>query len=339
MTTFTTRRRGIALAAIAAVATLAAGCTSGSSGGSQSSHAANAADISHVTLRIGDQKGTGAETLLKAAGLLNTLPFKVQWADFTSGPPMMQAMGTGALDVGGVGDSPPVFAAAAGEKIAVIGAQKPAVGSAATLVPKGSPITSVSQLRGKRIAVAQGSSAEYELLAELNKAAIPVKDVDLVLLQPADALAAFAAHHVDAWAVWSPYIEQAQQQQGAQVLANGKGYGGNYQFTVASRSALADPAKAAAIKTYLQTFDRARRWANTHPAAWGKAWAAGTGLPVSVMTAAAKNVTSSVVPIDSTVVGFEQQVADAFSTAGLIPTKVHFPDFADQEFNSTVSSG
>ena len=151
-----------------------------------------------------------------------------QFDDFTSGPPMLQAMPeSGSVDVGGVGDAPPVFAAAGGEKIAVVGATFPNVASAATLVPKGSSITSISQLRGKRIAVAQGSSADYELLAQLTKAGLTPKDVNLIYLQPADALAAFTSHHVDAWAVWSPYIEQAETQYGAKAIATGKGYGGN----------------------------------------------------------------------------------------------------------------
>jgi sulfonate transport system substrate-binding protein len=332
----THRRRCWLLAGTLVLASLAAACGSGGSEPTAASDQSNAADTSQVTLRIGDQKGSGAESLLKAAGLLDSLPFKVEWDDFTAGPPMMQAMGSGSVDVGGVGDAPPIFAAAGGQKIAVIGAQLPNVASSATLVPKGSPITSISQLRGKRIAVTQGSSADYELLAQLTKAGLSVKDVNLVYLQPADALAAFTSHHVDAWAVWSPYIEQAVSLYGARKIANGKGYGGNYSFQVASRSALADPAKAAAIKTYLATWDKARLWANHHTAAWGKAWAAGAGLPVGLMTAAAKDSTTTIVPIDPTVIGFEQQVADQFTAAGLIPAKLKFQDFAVTDFNTTV---
>jgi sulfonate transport system substrate-binding protein len=331
------RRRSLLIAGTLALTALAAACGSGSSGSTTSSAGqSNAADISQVTLHVGDQKGTGAQALLQAAGLLKTLPFKVQFDDFTSGPPMLQAMGSGSVDVGGVGDAPPVFAAAGGEKIAVVGATFPNVASAATLVPKGSSITSISQLRGKRIAVAQGSSADYELLAQLTKAGLTPKDVNLTYLQPADALAAFTAHHVDAWAVWSPYIEQAETQYGARAIATGKGYGGNYSFTVASRSALSDPSKAGAIKTYLATYDKARQWANTHTTAWGKAWAAGAGLPVGLMTTAAKDASAKVVPIDSAVISSEQQVADQFAAAGLIPERVTFSDYADTSFNSTV---
>jgi sulfonate transport system substrate-binding protein len=234
-------------------------------------------------LHIGDQAGTGAQALLTAAGLIGKLPFKVAWSDFTSGPPMLQAMGAGSVDVGGVGDAPPVFAAAGGSKIAIVGAlQAPPAGSA-LLVPKGSTIHSVAQLRGKRIAVAQGSSADYHLLTVLNKAGISVHDVTLVYLQPAEGLAALTSGHVDAWDIWSPFLEEAEVQDGATALVTGTGYGSPYSFTVASRAALADPAKAAAIKDYLSLLVQAHAWVNNHLPAWADVWAKASGLiPVKV---------------------------------------------------------
>src|SRR6266702_5884418 len=191
------RHRLAFAAAVAAVTLTAAGCSSGSSpaaGGATPSPAgprsAVQADVSDVTLHIGDQAGTGAESLLTAAGLIDKIPFKVAWSDFTSGPPMLQAMGAGAVDVGGVGNAPPVFAAAGGDQIAIVGALQANPLGSALLVPKGSGIHSVAQLKGKRIAVAQGSSADYHLLTVLNKAGISVHDVTLVYLQPAAGLAA-----------------------------------------------------------------------------------------------------------------------------------------------------
>src|ERR1700744_4240078 len=159
--------------------------------------------------RVGDQAGTGAEPLLQAAGLLHKLPFTVKFADFTSGPPILQALGAGDLDVGGVGNAPPVFAAAGGSKIDIVGALRNNTKSAALLVPKGSKITSVSQLKGKKIAVAEGSSGDYHLLQVLTRAGLSPHDVELDYLQPAQALAAFSSGAVDAWDIWSPYIEQS----------------------------------------------------------------------------------------------------------------------------------
>src|SRR5205809_773663 len=126
-----TRRRFYAALTIAIAGLAAAGCSSSSSCSSPSSStasssasAAGSVDLASVTLNVGDQKGTGAEAVLAAAGLLKTLPFKVNWSDFTSGPPMMQAMASGSVDVGGVGDAPPVFAASGGEAIEIVGARR-----------------------------------------------------------------------------------------------------------------------------------------------------------------------------------------------------------------------
>ena len=181
--------RVLALAAAASLAVLTACSSSSSSSAAGSGATASSsgtsspsqASVSGVTLHIGDQAGTGAQALLTAAGLIGKLPFKVSWSDFTSGPPMLQAMGAGSVDIGGVGNAPPVFAAAGGSKIAIVGAYQANPLGSALLVPKGSPITSVAQLKGKRIAVAQGSSADYHLLTVLTKAGLSVhgRDPDL----------------------------------------------------------------------------------------------------------------------------------------------------------------
>ena len=324
-----------------AAGVLAAACASSASnsGGTSpasGSAAVSAATLSKVTLRVGDQAGTGAEALLTAAGLINKLPFKVAWSDFPSGPPMLQAMGAGSLDIGGVGDAPPVFAAAAGEKIAIVGALLGNPLAAAVVVPKGSPIHSVAQLRGKKIAVAEGSSADFHLLAVLKKAGLTPKDVTLDYLQPTQALPAFASGHVDAWDIWSPYIEEVTAQDGARILVNGTTIGNTYSFEVASRAALADPAKAAAIKDYIKLINQAHAWSDTHQSVWAAVWAKATGLPDSIMTKAAADDTSNAVPIDSTVVQAEQNIADDFSAAGLIPSNVNFADFSTSRYNSVV---
>jgi sulfonate transport system substrate-binding protein len=343
-------RRGLTVTALLALGALA-GCSSASSSSasppsSASSGASGAAgptasaqaDVASVTLRIGDQAGTGAQALLTAAGLIGKLPFKAAWSDFTSGPPMLQAMAAGSVDVGGVGNAPPVFAAAGGDQLAIVGALQANPLGSALLVPKGSSIHSVAQLRGKRIAVAQGSSADYHLLTVLNKAGLSVHDVTLVYLQPAAGLAALTSGHVDAWDIWSPFVEEGESLDGATAIVTGQGYGSPYSFTVASRAALADPAKAAAIRDYLTLLAQAHRWANTHLAAWAAVWAKASGLPLNVMTKAAADDYSSAVPITPAVVSSEQQVADAFTAAGLIPVHVNFSQFVDTAFNSTASS-
>jgi sulfonate transport system substrate-binding protein len=333
--------RTIALAAsLLAAGALAAACSPASSSPSASSTGSAATtSLSNVTLHVGDQAGSGSQSLLTAAGLISKLPFKVDWSDFTSGPPMLQAMGSGSIDIGAVGDAPPIFAAAGGEKIAVVGATQANPEGAALLVPKGSTVHSVAQLKGKAIAVAEGSSADYHLVAVLKQAGLTTKDVSIDNLQPAQAAAAFASGHVAAWDVWSPFIEQAEVQHGARVLVNGTPIGKTFSFEVASRAALADPATAAAIKDYLKLIAQAHAWANSHQAAWAATWAKATGLPLAIMVKAAKDDTQPAVAITPAVISSEQSIANVFSTAGLIPGHVNFASYAVTTFNDTVPSG
>jgi sulfonate transport system substrate-binding protein len=343
-----TRGPVAATAALLTAGLLAAACSSSGSspaaaGGSSSASAsstasANDASLSNVTLHVGDQAGSGAQALLTAAGLIGKLPFKVAWSDFTSGPPMLQAMGAGSVDIGAVGDAPPIFAAAGGEKIAVVAATVGSPAATALLVPKGSSLHSVAQLRGKKIAVAEGSSSNYHLVDVLKQAGLTTKDVTIVNLQPAQAAAAFASGQVDAWDVWTPFIEQAEAQHGAKVLVNGAPVGKTYSFEVASRAALANPAKAAAIRDYLKLIAQAHAWANTHQSAWAQTWSKATGLPLSIMTKATADDTAVTVPITGGVISTQQAIANVFTAAGLIPGHVDFANYAVTTFNNTAGS-
>jgi sulfonate transport system substrate-binding protein len=342
------RRRAMFLAiTAAAVAGLAAaGCSSSSSsapGGSASASTSASpgapVDLSSVTLNIGDQKGTGAKALLQAAGLLSQLPFKASWSDFTSGPPMLEAMASGSVDIGGVGDAPPVFAASGGEGVEIVGARTvPSGDQDAVVVPRGSDITSIAQLKGKRIAYGSGSSANYNLLTVLQAAGLTTRDVTLVSLQPAPALAAFTSGAVDAWDIWPPYVQQVVAQDGARVLAVGPRYGSPYSFEVASRASVSSPAKAAAILSYLTILDKAYVWAADHPDAWGATWAAAAGLPASITDVAADVDKTVPVPITSAITASEQNLVTQFYGAGLIPTDVRISGFITTRFNSSVGS-
>ena len=327
---------GAAATACSSAPATSAGTNSSPSASLSPPAPAHPVSMSDVTLHVGDQAGSGAQSLLTAAGLIGRLPFKVAWSDFTSGPPMLQAMGAGSIDVGSVGDAPPVFAAAGGSKIAVVSALAANPLGSAILVPDNSPIRTVAELRGKKIAVTQGSSANYHLLAILTKARMTIHDVGADYLQPPEAQAAFSAHQVDAWDVWSPFIEQAQEQDHARVLATGAGLGTTFSFVVASRAALANPATAQAIRDYLQLLDQAYHWAGTHHSAWASTWAKATGLPYSVMLKAVNDSLTTPTPITPEVLSSEQSIANAFTAAGLIPGHVDIKDFAVTSYNNLL---
>lgn len=290
-----------------------------------------------LTLDVGDQKG-GSEAILRAAGELDNLDYKIKWSTFTSGPPLLEAVNAKAVDIGGVGNTPPVFAAGADSKITVVAAWHGTSKGDAILVPSGSKLTGPAQLKGASIAVAQGSSAHYQLVASLREAGLGLDDVEVKYLQPADALAAFTSGKVDAWAVWDPYTSQILKAEQGRVLTTGDGITNGLTFQVAAPGALKDKEKVAAIRDYLERLRRAYKWVYSHEPQWAKVWAKETGLPEDVALAAVKRTytTRVAVAVDQPLIASEQEIADTFTSLKLIPGKVDFGKFVDTRFNGDL---
>jgi len=329
------RTRLAALAGLVAGTLLLAGCGGAATGNEGAVKSDGSVDLSKVTLIVGDQKGTSAQALLGAAGLDDT-PYKIQWQEFTSGPPLLEALNADSIHVGMVGNTPPIFAAAAKGTFKMVQAVSYTGKGDVILVPKGSPIRSVADLKGKDVAVAEGSSANYNLLAQLQKAGLKYSDVNVQNLQPADALAAFTSGHLDAWATWDPFTSQAVHDEGARVLADGDQLLNGLNFQVASNAALDDKATKTALKDYLGRITQAQLWAGQHQEEWSKVWAEQTGLTPDVTLAAARQRPVSVVPIDQSVIDSEQKMADAFSSNDLLPGSVNVSDYFTDEFNQYV---
>jgi len=297
----------------------------------------SAKQLAGLTLNVGDQKA-GLQALLTAAGELKDSPYKIKWSTFTSGPPLLEAVNAGAVDVGGVGNTPPIFSAAAGGKIVIISAARTSAAGDAILVPKGSAVRTVADLKGKRVAVAQGSSAHGNLLLQLKKAGLGTADVQITFLTPSDGYAALAAGRVAAWAVWDPYTAQAEQQLGARVLTSGKGLANGLSFQVASRTALADPRRNSAIQDLVARTVRAYIWSKTHHQQWARVYASQTGLPYAVTLASALRSGDDPITLSPQIAASEQQLADAFANAKVIPTRPTISSIIDTRYNQSVIS-
>ncbi|MEU1228259.1 ABC transporter substrate-binding protein [Streptomyces sp. NPDC005828] len=322
-----------AAALLVPLALLASACSGASAAGS----ASNSDGKGSLVLNVGDQKG-GSEALLRAAGELDDLPYRVKWSTFTSGPPLLEAVNARAVDFGSVGNTPPVFAAGAGSKITVVAATHGDSAGETILVPKDSPLRTARDLKGRRIAVAQGSSAHFQLIASLRKAGLGLDDVRVSLLQPADALAAFTAGKVDAWAVWDPYTSQVLLSGKGRVLTDGRGLTNGLGFQVAAPSALADPEKAKAVGDFVERLRRAQSWVFKHPEEWAKVWSKETGLPYEVALAAVKRSNGTRIPValDDAAIASEQKIADTFAGLKLIPRTFRFADYVDTRFNKDL---
>jgi sulfonate transport system substrate-binding protein len=302
-----------------------------------------ATKLRKVVLNVGDQAGTGAEAVLEAAGLIKVNGssgvlkdgLHVAWADFTSGPPILQAISSGSLDIGGVGDAPPVFANPASKQV-IVGVLHTAYSNAALLVPKNSSITSVSQLVGKTVAVGAGTSADYHFYTVLKKAGLSPKSVTIDSLSGAAGLEALNAGDVAAFDTWSPWVEDAEQD-GDRVIVTGAPYGSPYSYQVASEAALKNPEKVLAIRDYLTELDKAYVWVKSHPLFWARSWAAVTSLPLSVMSQATLDDPATPVAVTSKTVAQEQALVNAFASAGEIPAKYNFASYVTSAFSDSVT--
>jgi sulfonate transport system substrate-binding protein len=327
------RRLTAALVPLFAVVLAASGCSSGDPANAD----AGTSGTSGVVLNVGDQKA-GAQPLLQAAGLLDNLPYKIKWSAFTAGPPLLEAVNAHAIDVGSVGDAPPIFAAAANSEITIVSASQQTPKGAAILVPKDSKLTSLADLKGKKVALTQGSSANWHLLSALSSVGLTFKDITPVYLAPADALGGFSTGRFDAWAIWDPYTAVAQEQTGARILRDGQGLVGGLSFQVASPSALQDPKKARALRDYLSRVAEARVWALTHTEEWAKVWSEQAGISLAAALTAAERADAQAVPLTDEVVKAEQAEADAFAKAGLIPKSANIDGIVDRRFNAAIEA-
>ena len=278
-------------------------------------------------LRIGYQK-YGTLVILKARGNLEKrlapLGVEVKWSEFPAGPQLLEGLNVGSIDFGTVGEAPPIFAQAAGANLVYVANEPPAPASEALIVPKGSTIKSVAELKGKKVALNKGSNVHYLLVRLLEKAGLQYKDIETVFLPPADARAAFERGSVDAWVIWDPFLAAAEKQIGARVLADGKGVVSNHQFYLAARPYAEKHPEI--VKAIVEELDAIDNWGKKNPKEVAAFLAPVIGLDVPTVELAVQRYSYGVKPITDAVVSEQQKIADVFFDLKLIPKKITIKD-------------
>jgi sulfonate transport system substrate-binding protein len=278
-------------------------------------------------IRIGYQK-YGTLVLLKARGSLEKrlapLHIEVKWTEFPAGPQLLEGLNVGAIDFGTVGEAPPIFAQAAGADLIYVGNEPAASAAEAILVPKDSPIKTVAELKGKKVALNKGSNVHFLLVKLLEKAGVQYRDIDAVFLTPADARAAFERGSVDAWAIWEPFLAAAQMQTGARILADGNGVVSNHQFFLASRPYASKRSDVVAI--VLEEVAAVDEWAKTNPKEAAAALSPQIGLDQPTLELALSRGGYGVVPVNDAVLAEQQRIADSFYELKLIPKHINVRD-------------
>lgn len=278
-------------------------------------HAVPGADV----LIVGDQRG-GVQALLKASGQLDHVPYRIEWALFPAASPLLEALNSGAIDIGGIGGQPFAFAYASGAKIRVVYAGRVTSGAAlkasAIIVPAQSPLSRVEDLKGKRLATIRGSAGQDLALQLLERHGLSAHDVQWAYLNNAEAKAALAHGAVDAWSTWGGYVGYALLKDHQRVLADASELPAGTGFYAANDKAIAG--KHALIEDFIQRLSRARAWVAGHKDAYAAVLAHETGLPLDVARFSVDQLVTAPVPVDDKLKSEQTAILERYRRAGII---------------------
>jgi sulfonate transport system substrate-binding protein len=308
----TTRRRAAAL-----ILALGAGLATG----------AAAQDAAPKEFRIGYQK-VGVVVVARRQGVIETRlapqGVAVRWVEFQAGPPLLEALHAGSIDFGFAGDTPPIFAQAAGNDLVYVGASVLSGDGEAVVVKASSAIRTVADLKGRTVAVARGTSSHNLLVTALEKAGLAFSDVRPAYLLPSDAGAAFANGSVDAWVIWDPYLALAQAHDDTRVLTTSRQTHAVSDFFLARRS-FADRYPGIVTATVAALADAAA-WAEAHRDQVAQVLSSVTGVPYPIETVVAARSEFGVGPVTDALAAKQQSTADRFHRLGLLPRPIQVRD-------------
>lgn len=279
-------------------------------------------------LRIGFQKSASLLALQKTRGSLEKrlapLGVAVKWVEFPAGPQLLEGLNVGAVDVGFVGEAPPIFAQAAGARFVYIGFDPAAPEAEAIVVPKDSALKSVADLKGRKVALNKGSNVHYLLVKSLEKAGLKYSDIRPVFLPPADARAAFEKGAVDAWAIWDPFLAAVEKQSGARILADGRGVVNNYAYYLAERGYTEKYPQV--IQALFDDTVVQGQWLKANIRQAAAIIAPQQGLANEVVELSLTRYQFGVKPLTAAVAAEQQKIADVFHQLGLIPKPIRILD-------------
>lgn len=274
--------------------------------------------------RVGWQKGSNLAVLKVRGNLdkrLTEAGVRVTWVEFSAGPQMLEGLNVGSIDFAAVGETPPVFAQAAGAALVYVANEPPAPSAEKILVPKNSPLKSVAELKGRKIVLNRGSNVHYLLLNALKQGGVTYSDVKVVYLAPPDARVAFESGDVDAWVIWDPFAQAAVGQIGARVLLNGPGVAENYYFYLSNAPYAKNHPEV--LRWVLEEIKTTDDWVSGHFDEAAEILAPQINLSKDITREALTHYGYGVTyPLNQKVIDNQQAIADAFYGLKLIPKKL-----------------
>jgi sulfonate transport system substrate-binding protein len=331
------------LAASGLLAGLTAGTVAAAlptSGASAAAHSSSAPSLAGVTISFGDQLKE-YQTIFKATNALAGSAYSVDWANFIGGPPVIAAETSGSVDLGDMAETPVIFAQAAGDPVKVvattvgISTKKSPLG---IVVPAGSPIKSVAQLKGHTVAVQEGTVEQYYLVQALAHAHVPYNAVTLDNLAVTTASTAVTNGQVDAAVISQPLIALDEATGKVRQISSGAGVVQTLGYLTANDAALANPQKRAAIADFIGRFYKAMAILAKDPALAAQTYSSTYGIPLGEAEQAVASVQAKGTPITPSIISYQQTEANTFQHLGLLQTHLNVASSFDLPFNKVLAS-
>ncbi|MEH1829773.1 aliphatic sulfonate ABC transporter substrate-binding protein [Nostoc sp. C052] len=288
-------------------------------------------------LKIGYPEGMTNLEVLRDQGLLeNRLrPYGliITWTSFLSASSLIEALSNGTIDFCGGGGTASIFSQAADHVFVRVAKEKyTAPKGQAILVPEDSPIQTLADLKGKKIAFDKGSSAHYILVRSLAKVGLDFNDIEPVYLTQPEALPRFRRGELDAWVIWVPYTAtQARSAYPGRSITDLESIFGDKASVEVPTYYYAIPELVRdypdLLKVILEEVNEAGTWAKKQELEAVKRLAKHHEIDPSIVELLQKHSGErAIIPIDDQSLNALQHQANIFRDLNLIPERVNVKD-------------
>lgn len=258
---------------------------------------------------------------------LNPLGIRVEWAKFTAGPQLLEAVNVGSLDIGMVGETPPIFAQATGIPFVYMASTKPGTGEGtAIVVPKDSPIKTLADIKGKGIAFQRATASQYFVVKALQEAGLQFSDVKHVNLIAPETRAALINNSIDAAVLSDPQLAEFQRTLGVRILRDAQGISTQGGYWLGQRSFVKENPEL--VKIILEEVNNVGKWAEANPKEVAEIIKRDTKLDLETLEQVVKRRRFTLRPISNEILVKQQEIADLFYEQKVVTKKVNVKEAA-----------
>ncbi|MBN4000495.1 aliphatic sulfonate ABC transporter substrate-binding protein [Nostoc sp. LPT] len=270
------------------------------------------------------------------------LGITVNWVGpFAAGPQLIKALNEGKVDIGTLGETPPIFDQAARPglipNVVYLTGRTPTDGTNQGIVVKAnSPIKKVADLKGKKITFQVGSNAQYLLAKALKEVGLKISDIQIVALTPPEARNAFLQDKADTWVGGDPLLAAVESTTPIRNLRNAKGINTLNGFYIGRRAFVTQNPQL--VRVFLEEAQKVGEAAEKDPSDYAKILADEQKLPLAVAQKVASRRTYKLRKITPAIIAEQQRVADFYFDEKVISCKINIKEgiLFDLEYKAII---